>query len=188
MNVPVKKGMLLRHAGHLFFVEDVDEHHSGKQRPVFKVALRDVRDGRHISRTLDELTPLQPLAPSYRTLQYLFHRGDAYTFMDLETFDQVELTVEQLEGLAPFLREGQEIRAMVADGQIARLDRPDSVVLKVADTAKPAHSVGSGGGVGMKEAKLENGLEIRVPLFIKTGDPVQVSTRTQEYLGKASGG
>lgn len=185
MGAPVKKGMLLRHDGHLFVIEDVTEHHSGKQKPVVHVALRDIRDNRHLSRTLDELQPLQPLQAGYRVFQYLFHRGQSYVFMDSESFEETELTAERLEGMAPFLREGQELRVMVADGQIARVLVPDNVVLKVADTAAPTHAVG-GAGNTMKEARLENGLEARVPLFIRAGDTVKIDTRTRDYLGKAA--
>jgi elongation factor P len=187
MNVPVKKGSMLRHHGHLYFVEDISERHSGKQRPVFHVALRDAQDGRHIDRTLDELEPLEPVAAGYRTLQYLYARGTTRVFMDSESFDEIELGSSTLQGVEPFLKEGDEFRALFAGDVPVRIDVPDTVVLKVSDTAAPTHAVGSGGGGGgsvLKEARLENGLEVHVPLFIKTGDAVKINTRTREYVGK----
>jgi len=68
MNVPVKRGMLLRHQGHLFFVEDVVEHHSGQMKPTFHVALRALSDGRKVDRALDDLMPLQEVPHSYHNV------------------------------------------------------------------------------------------------------------------------
>lgn len=183
MNIPLSKGMLLRHHDHLYFVEDYHERHTGKQKPTVHVRLRDVRDGRHVDRTLDDLQPIEEAEHAYRMLQHTYTRGDRYVFMDMETFDEHELEEPQLEGFTPFLREGQEFRAMFADGRLIHLDLPPSVVLRVAITAAPEHSVGAAGNV-MKEAELENGLAIKVPMFIKTGDLIRVDTRGRSYAGK----
>lgn len=103
--------------------------------------------------------------------------------MDSESFEQYELTDAQLHGCQPFLKEGESYRALFADQQPLSLELPDAVTLRVANTAPPTHAVGQSSNV-MKEAELENGLEIRVPLFIKTGDVVRVSTADKSYLGK----
>jgi elongation factor P len=183
MNVPVKKGMLLRHHDHFYFVEDIVERHSGKQHPTYHVTLRHAMDGRHIQRTLDELMPLEPVAGAYRMMQYLYARGSARIFMDSQNFEELELGAPALGGFEPFLKEGDEFRVLFAGDQPLRLDMPESVALKVSDTAAPTHAVGTAANI-MKEARLENSLMIRVPLFIKTADTVKVNTRTKEYLGK----
>ncbi len=186
MNIPVRKGMMLRHHGRLYFVDDIVEHHSGKQRPVFHVALRDAADQRHITRTLDELMPLEEVTFGLKTVQYLYARGEKRVFMDMESFEEIELSDAALMGFEPFLKEGDELRVLYAGDQALRLEVPANVELNVADTAAPSHAVGTGGNV-MKEAQLENGLMVKVPLFIKTGDTVRVDTRTREYLGKKQG-
>jgi len=183
MNVPVKRGMLLRHQGRLFFVEEVAERHSGKMRPTVHVRIRDALDGRHVDRTLDELMPLEEVPFAIRTMQYLYAKGQNRVFMDSQTFEEFELSPAALHNCEPFLTEGQEFRVLVADERPLRLEMPDTVALRVADTAAPSHAVGTAGNV-MKEARLENGLEVRVPLFIKTGDVIRVSTRNREYAGK----
>lgn len=184
MNVPVKRGMLLRHAGHYYFVEDVVERHSGKQRPTVHVTLREAFDGRRVERTLDELSPIEEVPVAIRPMQYLYARGEARVFMDTQSFEEFELAGHALGGFEPFLKEGEEFRIIFAGDTPLRLDMPESVNLKVSDTAAPSHAVGSAGSV-LKEAVLENGLTVRVPLFIKTGDTVRISTKTREYLGKA---
>jgi len=183
MSVQVKKGTLLRHHGHLYFVENVNEHHSGQMRPAIHVTLRNIMDGKHIERTIDELMPLEEIPSGYRTMQYLYAKGAARVFMDSQTFDEFELQPQVLMGFEPFLKEGEEFRVLFAAEQPVKLDTPESVALKIADTAAPTHAVGTSANI-MKEARLENGLEIRVPLFIKTGDVVRVDTRSRQYAGK----
>jgi elongation factor P len=184
MNIPIKKGMLLRHQDHLYFVEDFHERHSGKQKPTVHVRLRDVRDGRHVERSLDDLMPIEEVDFTYRMLQYTYSsRPGAFVFMDCQTFDEFELSASHLHGFEPFLTEGLEVRAMFVDGKPVMLDLPASVLLRVKSTAAPQPSVGQGGSV-LKEATLENGLAIRVPLFIKNGDLIRVNTRDRTYAGK----
>ncbi|TWT44706.1 Elongation factor P [Phycisphaerae bacterium RAS1] len=183
MNVPVKRGMLLHHQGHYFFVDDIQERHSGKQKPTVHVALRDALDARHVERTLDELLPVDAVDATMRPMQYLFHRGDHFIFMDAQTFEEIELGGSQLHGCEPFLKEGDEFRVLFAGPQPLRLEMPEIVTLRVSNTAAPSHAVGAAGSV-MKEATLENALEVRVPLFIKVGDKIRVDTRTRDYAGK----
>lgn len=182
-NIPLKRGMLLRHQTHVYQVADFHERHTGKQRPTVHVALRDIRDGRPVDRTLDDLMPIEEVEHALRRMQYLYARDKVFVFMDAETFEEHELTDAQLAGQSSFLTEGAEYRVLCIDGTPVSVEIPDIIPLKVALTAAPQHSVGAASNV-MKEATLENGLEIRVPLFIKTGDTIKVDTRTRVYVGK----
>jgi len=183
MNIPIRKHMLIRHQNHLFFVEDLSEHHSGKMKPTVHVRLRDVKDGRHVDRNLDDLDPWQEVDHATRPVQFSYTRGQTHVFLDSETFEEVEIDETQISGFQPFLREGQEFRVMLAEGRPVHIQTPDIVVLKVATTAAPGHAVGATGNV-MKDATLENGLTIKVPMFIRQGEAVRVDTRTRAYAGK----
>ncbi len=183
MNIPLKRGMLIRHQNHIYAVVDFQERHTGKMRPTVHVALRDVRDGRPVDRSLDQIEPIEEVPHAVRPMQYLYARGDTRVFMDSETFEEFELTPEQLQGAEAFLKEGEEYRVLFVDNRPLSLDLPEVVPLRVAETAAPAHSVGNTASV-LKEATLENGLIVRVPLFIKMGDTVRVDTRARTYVGK----
>jgi elongation factor P len=185
-NVPLRRGMLIRHQNHVYEVTDLSERHSGKMKPTWHVALRDVRDGHPVDRSLDELLPVAEVPHSYRRMQFLYPRGQGRVFMDAETFEEVELGEAQLGGRGTFLVEGQEYRLAIIDERPAALEVPDTVPIKVTFTGPAGHSVGGGSSV-TKEATLENGLEIHVPLFIKTGDIIRVDTRTKTYAGKDHG-
>lgn len=183
MNVPIKRGMLLKHQSRFFFVDEITDRHSGKQKPTIHVSLHDAHDGHHVDRTIDELLPIEEVTPKYRQMQYLYAKGEHHYFMDSESFEESDLGKPQLHGCEPFLKEGEQFRVMFVGDQPLKLDMPDIVQIKVADTAAPSHAAGAASNI-LKEARLENGLELRVPLFVKTGDTIQVDTRSKAYVGK----
>ncbi|MGB9623464.1 MAG: hypothetical protein ACPMAQ_01245 [Phycisphaerae bacterium] len=182
-NIPLRRGMLIRHQNHVYQVADFQERHTGKQKPTVHVSLRDIRDGRPVDRTLDDLLPVVEVDHAWRRMQYLYAKDAIRVFMDCETFEEYELNETHLHGCAPFLVDGQEYRVAFIEGRPASLEMPEIVSLKVAVTAAPEHSVGVASNV-TKEATLENGLQVRVPLFIKTGDTIRIDTRTRTYAGK----
>lgn len=185
-NIPLRRGMLIRHEQQIYTVESFEEHHSGKMKPTVHVALRDVRDGHPVDRSLDELLPVNEVEHRWRKMQHLYTRGRARVFMDSETFEEIELGEVHLGGRSDFLVEGQEYRVAFIDGRVASVEMPDNVPIKVTFTAPPGHSIGGGSNI-TKEATLENGLEVRVPLFVKTGDTIRIDTRTKAYAGKDHG-
>jgi len=185
-NIPLRRGMLIRHQGHVYQVTDFQERHTGKQKPTVHVALRDIRDGRPVDRTLNDLLPVTEVDHQWRRMQYLYTREPKRVFMDCETFEEYELTDDQIAGRSAFLAEGEEYRVMFLEGSPVSVEVPDIITMKVAVTAAPEHSVGAASNI-TKEATLENGVVVRVPLFIKTGDLIRVDTRTRAYAGKEHG-
>lgn len=183
MNVPLKRGMLIRHQGHVYTVTDFQERRTGKQRATVHVSLRDVRDGHPVDRTLTDIEPIDEVPHEIRTMQYLYAKGDRWVFMDSASFEEHELAAEQLHACEAFLKDGDEYRVTFVDGQPLSLNMPEVIALQVAETAAPSHAVGGTSNV-LKEAKLENDLEVHVPLFVKIGDTIRVDTRTRSYAGK----
>jgi elongation factor P len=184
--IQLRRGMLIRHQNHVYEIADFQERHTGKQKPTVHVALRDVRDGRPVDRTLNDITPINEVARAYRQLQYLYKKDHIRIFMDSETFEEYELNDGQIRGGSDFLVEGQEYRVSFIEGSPAFLDLPENIVVKITLTSPAEHSVGMASNI-TKEATLENGLQIRVPLFLKTGDLIRVDTRTKTYAGKEHG-
>jgi elongation factor P len=185
-NIPLRKGMLIRHQNHFYEVTEFHERHSGKMKPTIHVSLRAVHDGHPVDRTLPELEPIVEVQHAWRKMQFLYPKGQTRVFMDCETFEEHELDDTQLRNNGPFLVEGQEYRVSFIEERPAFLEMPENVPMKIALTAPPGHSVGNAANV-TKEATLENGLQVRVPLFIKTGDLIRVDTRTRAYAGKEHG-
>lgn len=179
----LQRGMWIRHQGHIYEIVDFHERHTGKQKPTVHVALRDVRDGRPVDRTLDDISPIAEVEHSRRAMQFVYRRGDAFVFMDQETFEEHELPGHVLGDRRVFLAEGETYPVLMLENAPMTVQVPDIVSLKVAHTAPAGHSVGVASNV-TKEAVMENGLEVRVPLFIKSGDLIRIDTRTRDYAGK----
>ncbi len=182
-NIPLSRGMWIRHQGHVYEVTDFNERHTGKQKPTVHVQLRDIRDGRPVDRTLSDIEPIEEVEHGRRFMQYLYAKGAAFVFMDSANFEEFEVTADQLRGREAFLLEGTEYPVTSLEGRPISVEVPDIVALKVATTAPPGRSVGAASNI-TKEAAMENGLEIRVPLFVKDGDVIRVDTRDRSYAGK----
>jgi elongation factor P len=115
---------------------------------------------------------------------YLYSDGDGSHFLDQETFETLTLSGDMIGDALDFLIEGAIIELHKYNGNPIGLQLPNQVELAVAYTEPGARGDSSGGNV-TKTAKLETGIEIRVPLFIKDGEKVKVSTETREFAGRA---
>jgi elongation factor P len=114
----------------------------------------------------------------------LYNDGDGWHFLDQETFETLTLSEQMLGTAADFLTEGLIVQLLKYNGNPVGLDLPPVVELTVANT-EPGIKGDSSSGSVTKSATLETGLEIRVPLFIKEGEKVRVSTETREFGGRA---
>ena len=115
---------------------------------------------------------------------YLYSDGDGFYFMDQESFETLTLADEMIGDALDFLVEGLVIQIHKYNGSPIGLQMPNQVELIVTQTEPGARGDSSGGNV-TKPARLETGVEIRVPLFIKEGERVKVSTETREFAGRA---
>lgn len=115
---------------------------------------------------------------------YLYSDNDGSHFLDQETYETLTLTEEMIGDALDLLVEGAIIQLHKFNGNPIGLDLPNQVELSVAYTEPGARGDSAGGSV-TKTAKLETGLEIRVPLFVKDGEKVRVSTETREFAGRA---
>ncbi|MBM4078505.1 MAG: hypothetical protein FJ278_02315 [Planctomycetes bacterium] len=184
MAVPdnLKKGTLLRFRGEVFYVYDYYEAKAAQRKVVLHVKLKNVRTHQTIEVASDMLGKIETVEHSNRIMQYLYASGKELVFMDQRTFDQVSMDADQLKNELPFLAPERDYRIFFLGQQPVMLDLPPVVALKVADTAPPQRGVGQSNV--LKDAKLESGLTVKVPLFIKTGDVVRVDVATREYVGK----
>ena len=113
--------------------------------------------------------------------QYLYRQGDEFMLMDLDTYEQIPVTKENLGEGAKYLKEEMEVIGLMADGENLGYDVPQNVELEVSET-DPAYKGDTVGGGATKPAKLESGVTIQVPFHVAEGDIVKVDTRTGDYL------
>jgi elongation factor P len=118
-----------------------------------------------------------------RKMQYLYNDGELYYFMDPETFDQIPLSADQVEEAMKYLRENDEATIKFYKGSAFLVEAPNFVDLVVIET-EPGVKGNTATNV-TKAATVETGAIIQVPIFIESGEKIQIDTRTGEYLGRA---
>ena len=180
----LRKGMVIRHEGKLYTVLDYKVAQTGKQKATVHVKLRDLRSGHAGERTRDDLGTIEEVPTEIRSMQYVYASGQERVFMDTESFEQYPLGEDVVGDALDFLVEEQTYRFLTIEERPVALQLPAVLVLDVVDTAPPEHA---GGATNVqKEARLASGLTIHVPLFIKNGDKVRVTTDNRQYHGKES--
>lgn len=117
-----------------------------------------------------------------RNLQYLYHDESKAYLMDQESFDQVEIAIENIPGESNYLKEGVNYIGMFYDGNVISIQLPKKIAFEVTEAADAVR--GDTSGNAQKEVVLENGVTFKVPLFIKKGDVIVINTDTEEYAGK----
>ena len=117
-------------------------------------------------------------------VQPLYREGDAWVFMDNESYEQYTLADEDIQDELPFLMEGLEgINALVVEEQIMGIELPASVVLTIEETAPGIK--GASSSARTKPATLSTGLVVQVPEYLSSGQAIKINTETQEYLSRA---
>jgi elongation factor P len=151
-----------------------------------KLKVRNLRTGQVLDKTFRGGDKLDEPNLELRAVQYLYQDGDGYHFMDTQSYDQFALAADELGDVVGYLKDGMEgIRSVVFNDRVISIDLPNTVVLRVAETA-PAMR-GATAQDQKKPAKLETGLEILVPSYLESGELVQVDTREARFVGRAKG-
>jgi elongation factor P len=180
-----KRQMVLMLDGAPHVIEDLHTSGTAQTRHKLHTRLRHLTTGRVIDRVFSESerVPVAPLE-THRVI-FSYSQGDRHFFSDAETFDEFEFSNEQLGERRQFLKENEEYKVLRLDGKVLDIVVPSQISLKVVDTAAPAR-----GGVGSawKEARLETGLLVMVPLFIANGESIRIDTAEKKYLGKENSG
>ncbi len=178
----LKNGMVLDLDGQLWSVVWFQHHKPGKGNTVVRTKLKHVLSGKVVDRTFNSDTKVDTANVDRREMQYLYHDGDAYVFMDTTTYDQLTLSEAVVGNAKDYLLENATATVALHEGNPLYLDLPSSVELVITYTEPGLQGDRSTGGT--KPATVETGLQIQVPLFISTGEKVKVDTRDGSYLGR----
>ena len=181
-----KKGIRLLVDGEPCLLMDYSVHTPSARgaSTLVRAKLRHIVTGAVSDRTFRAGERFEEPDVQYRQVQVLYGDGAAFHFMDLGTYEQFALTAEQLGDAAAWMRDGLELRAVVVNQQVVNVDLPAFVEIEVA-TAGAASRGDTATGKNMKDAVLTNGVTVRVPLFVQSGDRIIVDTRTGEFSRRA---
>ncbi|WP_037289386.1 elongation factor P [Saccharibacillus sacchari] len=178
-----KTGLTVEVDGDIFTVIEFQHVKPGKGAAFVRSKLKNLRNGNTVERTFRAGETIGRAQIENRGVQYLYASGQEHTFMDNETYDQFSLTSEQLEWELKFIRENMNVHIISYKGEILGINLPTSVELKVVET-EPGIKGNTATGAS-KNAKLETGHNVQVPLFINEGDVLLIDTREGKYISRA---
>ena len=151
-----------------------------------KVKVRNLRTGQVFDRTFRGGDRVEEPNLELRPVQFLYTDGEGFHFMDTQSYDQFTLAAAEIGDQAGYLKEGLEgIRSIVFNERVISIDLPNTVVLRVVDTAPTMRAATA--TAQTKPATLETGLVIQVPGYLEAGELVQVDTRDARFAGRAKG-
>ncbi|MDO5036490.1 MAG: elongation factor P [Porphyromonas sp.] len=179
-----RNGMCLDIDGTYYVIVEFLHVKPGKGPAFVRSKLRNVATGRVLEKTWTSGVKVEEVRIERRPYQYLYKDDMGLVFMHPETFDQIHIPAESIEGVE-FLKEGDMVEAMVHAGSetILTCELPAHVDLQVTYT-EPAVK-GDTATNAQKDATLETGAQVRVPLFIETGEVITIDTRDGSYQGRA---
>jgi elongation factor P len=179
----IKNGMTLIIEGQIYQVVDFLHVKPGKGAAFMKTKLKNLRTGSNIERTFNTNLKFEKAIIEKKNMQFLYASGDIYNFMNMETYEQIELSKDQIGEDADYLKEGLTVDLTFYKGEMLGLLLPDKVEYKVIKS-EPAVK-GNTTTNAMKEAIIETGLMVKVPLFIEEGETIIVSTKDGQYVSRA---
>jgi elongation factor P len=172
--------------GVLYNVEEAEFTKPGKGRSVYRLRLKNLRDGGVIDRTYRSGEKLDEARLDTQDEQYLYREGDQYVFMDIKTFDQHPVPEKLLGIKKNFLKEGMEVVMLMYGDEPIDVTLPITIDLKVIETEVSTKTATI--TPQMKASIVETGYRIDTPSFIKVGDVIKVDTRTGNYVERVSTG
>lgn len=177
-----RNGMVIRFREGLWSIVEFQHVKPGKGGAFVRTKLKNVETGRVVEETFRAGEKVEEVRIDRQDYQYLYREADFLTFMNLVTYEQMHLPVENIEDVVPFLKEGEKVILVLHEERPLAVEPPYTVELKVVKTDPGVRGDTAQGG--SKPATMETGLVVQVPLFIEQDEVLKVDTRTGKYLGR----
>ena len=179
----IKNGMTIIFEDNLYMVLEFSHVKPGKGPAFVRIKLKNLQTGSTVERTFNTNIKLEKAIVEKTAMQFLYENGGSYNFMNMETYEQIEIPKSSLGDDAKYLKEGIDVDITFYKGEILGVNLPEKITYEIAST-EPAVK-GNTATNATKEAVLENGLIVKVPLFITEDDKIVVSTRDGKYDSRA---
>jgi elongation factor P len=173
----LRKGQVIKFNGEPHLVMETQHRTPGNLRAFVQVKMRNLRYGKSLEQRFNSPDPVEVLPTDRRTLEFSYADRENYTFMDPESFESFELNAAMIGDAKNYLVANGKAEVLFINEVPVTIDLPSTVTLKIVESAD--------GVKGDTASKCETGLVIQVPLFIKEGELVRVSTLDGSYLGRA---
>lgn len=178
-----KTGMSIQFDGNIYSVLEFQHVKPGKGAAIVKAKLRNLRSGSIAEYTFNAGVKVESAHIEKKPMQFLYSMNDTYYFMNMNDYEQIELPKKVLGDDCDLLKENLEVDIMFFEGEMLGMNLPDKIELKVMHT-EPAVK-GNTTSSAMKDAVLETGMNIKVPLFIEQDENILVSSKDRKYVSRA---
>lgn len=178
----VSKGMFLDWGGDPVLVADKEFYNPGKGAAVVRLKIKNLKTGNVTKEVLKTDEAVEEIDVSLKKCQFLYQSGDQFVFMDGRSFEQIEVEKKVIGEAKQFIKEGEQYGLSIWQEKVIAVLLPKRIVFEIAKTEQAVKGDTVTGAT--KPATLENGTVIQVPLFIKKGEKVVVSTETGQYVSR----
>ena len=179
----LRPGNYFTEEGNIYQVLDILLNKTAMRKMVAKVKVKNLRTGAINEMSRNSGYMIELIRLEKRQMQYLYDTGDFLCFMDQETYEQIEISKDRLQWEIQFLKGDEIVEITSYENEVLGVNLPAKVALKIIE-CEPAVR-GDTVNKAMKDATLETGLHVRVPLFIEEGEVILVRTDNAEYDGRA---
>lgn len=179
----LKPGVTIKVDGNIYVVLDSSQNKTARSAMVVKAKVRNLRTGANVELSFGGGDKIEPAHIDKKEMQYLYDAGEELMFMDTESYEQIEIPKSNIEWELNFLKENDNVMVTMYEGEILGVMLPDKVALKIVES-EPAVK-GDTATNAQKNAVLETGFNVRVPLFIDQDEIILVSTSDGKYAGRA---
>ncbi len=180
----LRPGMVIRIDGEILVVVKMTHITPGNWRGIVQTKLKNITKGNSFDKRLSPEDKIEILYLDKRDAEYIYNTQHAAVFQDLDSFEDIEIPLDQVEDQLPFLPLNSKCKINLIEGMPIAIDLPSAVELRVVE-APPAVRGDTATNVN-KLVKTETGLEVRTPAHIKEGDVIKVNTTTGEFLERVS--
>ncbi|WP_057746831.1 elongation factor P [Liquorilactobacillus capillatus] len=181
--INLKSGMVFEKDNKLIKVLETNHHKPGKGNTVMQMKLQDIRSNSIVQTTMRPTEKVELAIVDKKQAQYLYKQGDIFFFMDLDTYDQYEVSEEQIVNEIKYLIPELKVQLNFCKEELIGIELPTTVNLRVTETSP--NIKGAAAGSGGKPATMETGLVVSVPDFIQEGDVLVINTSNASYKQRA---
>ena len=179
----IKNGMTVKIDNNIYTVVEFQHVKPGKGSAFVRTKLKNIRTGATTEITFNAGVKIETARVEKQYMQFLYSQGDTYYFMNMQTYDQIELNKSSLGDNAKFLKENLEVIISFYEGEVVGVILPDKIEYLI--TKSDPGVKGNTTSTAMKDAELETGMVIKVPMFISEGERILVSTADGKYVSRA---
>ncbi len=178
----IKNGMTIKYEGVIYQVVDFQHVKPGKGSAFVKTKLKNLKAGTTQEITFNAGIKMEKADVRKNQLSYLYAAGDNYVFMDLNTYDQIEIPSALIQDEIKFLKEGMEVESLIIEGEVIGISLPEKVSYKVISA--PDAVKGNTTSSAQKDVTIETGYTLKAPLFISEGEEIVITTRDGKYFSR----